>query len=70
MKHEKELKGRELADRRRRLRNLLRDEKDDLEAELRGLSGDNYARLQDMRDRSEDLKTSRETHRKQVLTPG
>ena len=68
MRHDKEMKGRELMERRRRLRNLLKEEKDQLEAELRGLSGDNYARLQDMKEKSDDLKTSRETHRKQVLT--
>lgn len=65
-KHDKEMKARELQDRRKRLSQLLREEKNQLEAELRGLSGDNYVRLQAMKDKSEGLKTSRETSRKQI----
>nr|XP_054748980.1 trichoplein keratin filament-binding protein-like [Lytechinus pictus] len=65
-KHDKEVKARELKERRRRLRHLLDGERDELEAELRGLSGDNYVRLREMKERSDDLKTSRETSRKQI----
>ena len=37
-----------------------------LQAELSGLSGDNYARLAEMRERSEGLRSAREEKRQQA----
>eukprot|EP00057_Strongylocentrotus_purpuratus_P024674 XP_011679148.1 PREDICTED: trichoplein keratin filament-binding protein [Strongylocentrotus purpuratus] len=65
-KHDKEIRARELKERRRRLQHMLSEERSQLEAELRGLSGDNYVRLQEMKSRSDDLKTGRESSRKQI----
>ncbi|XP_072163647.1 trichoplein keratin filament-binding protein-like [Diadema setosum] len=65
-KFEREMKAKELQGRRQRLRRMLTEERNAYEAELRGLSGDNYQRLSEMKERSEGLKTSRETHRKQI----
>ncbi|XP_071946544.1 trichoplein keratin filament-binding protein-like isoform X2 [Antedon mediterranea] len=62
----KEERAAKLQSRRERLKLLLRNEKDDYEAELRGLSKGNYMRLNDMKDRADDLKTRRETQRKQI----
>ena len=63
---EKERKAKKLQQRKDKLRKLLQDERDMYEAEIKGLSFDNFSRLQSMKERSDELKTGRETARKQV----
>ncbi|XP_002734122.1 trichoplein keratin filament-binding protein-like [Saccoglossus kowalevskii] len=65
-KHESETKKIRLTERRRKLQQLIQSERDQYEAELKGLSSDNYRRLDSMRERSEELKTQKETARKQI----
>ena len=48
------------------MKKLLQDERDMYEAEIKGLSFDNFSRLEAMKERSDELKTGRETARKQV----
>lgn len=45
---------------------MLRDERDQYEAELRGLSKGNHLRMEDMRDRAENLRSAREEKRKNL----
>uniref|UniRef100_H2YXB5 Trichoplein keratin filament-binding protein n=1 Tax=Ciona savignyi TaxID=51511 RepID=H2YXB5_CIOSA len=54
--------------RREKLRELLQKERNAQEAELRGLSVGNYSRLQDMQERTEELKSAREEKRKELAT--
>ncbi|XP_033102146.1 trichoplein keratin filament-binding protein-like [Anneissia japonica] len=61
-----EEKAQKLQARRERLKILLQDEKDELEAELRGLSTGNYMRLSDMKDRTNEIKSKRERERQQI----
>lgn len=63
---EKDLKAMRLERRRSQLKRLLKKETDMYEAELKGLSRSNFDRLEEMRDRSDEMKTARETDRKEV----
>ena len=59
-----------LKKRQEQLKQLLAEEKDKHEAEIRGLSLGNYSRIEYMKERSDVLKTSRETKRKEVFIEG
>ncbi|PIK50635.1 putative trichoplein keratin filament-binding protein-like isoform X2 [Apostichopus japonicus] len=63
---EKDLKAMRLERRRSQLKRLLKKETDMYEAELKGLSRSNFDRLEEMRDRSDEMKTARETDRKEI----
>ncbi|PIK46686.1 putative trichoplein keratin filament-binding protein-like isoform X2 [Apostichopus japonicus] len=63
---EKDLKAMRLERRRSQLKRLLKKETDMYEAELKGLSRSNFDRLEEMRDRSEEMKSARETDRKEI----
>ena len=63
---EREIKGLKLQARKNKLKQLLDTERDSYEAELKGLSPGNYQRLKGMRDRTDDLKTRKESARKEV----
>lgn len=63
---EKDLKVMQLQRRRSQLQRLLSKETAMYEAELKGLSKTNYDRLDEMRDKSEEIKSARETQRKQI----
>ena len=65
-RNQKDRKAMQLKRRQDKLRQLLQEETTKYEAELRGLSVGNYNRLESMRERGEELKTSRESARKQV----
>ena len=58
---EREIKGLKLQARKNKLKQLLDTERDSYEAELKGLSPGNYQRLKGMRDRTDDLKTRKES---------
>ncbi|XP_035691472.1 trichoplein keratin filament-binding protein-like [Branchiostoma floridae] len=63
---EKEAKSARLKERRERLSELLKEERDTYEAELRGMSLDNYRRMESMKERADHLKEKKETERKQI----
>ncbi|XP_071790401.1 trichoplein keratin filament-binding protein-like [Asterias amurensis] len=63
---EREIKGLKLQARKNKLKQLLDAERDSYEAELKGLSPGNYQRLKGMRDRTDDLKTRKESARKEI----
>ncbi|XP_071849373.1 trichoplein keratin filament-binding protein-like [Apostichopus japonicus] len=63
---EKDLKAMRLERRRSQLKRLLKKETDMYEAELKGLSRSNFDRLEEMRDRSDEMKSARETDRKEI----
>ncbi|XP_078491651.1 trichoplein keratin filament-binding protein-like [Ciona intestinalis] len=52
--------------RREKLKTLLDKERNEYEAELRGLSIGNYSRLQDIKNKTENLKSAREEKRQQL----
>ncbi|XP_013379463.1 trichoplein keratin filament-binding protein [Lingula anatina] len=64
--HNREIKAMNLKRRRLKLTDMLQKERDVLEAELRGYSADNYDRISDMKERSENLRSAREEKRKQL----
>ena len=61
---EADKKEKNLKRRRHELAEMLRKERDQYEAELKGISPDNYSRLEEMKDRSETLRSAREEKRK------
>ena len=63
---EREMKMLNLQRRRLKLGELLRAERDQQQAELKGLSSQNYVRLEEMKDRSETLRSAREEKRKHL----
>ena len=63
---EREMKMLTLQRRKLKLGELLRKERDQYQAELKGLSSQNYVRLEDMKERSETLRSAREEKRKQL----
>ncbi|CAK8692167.1 unnamed protein product [Clavelina lepadiformis] len=63
---EKNRKATALHKRRMKLQKLLCEENLRYEAELQRLSAGNYSRLQEMQERSENLKSAREEKRKQL----
>ncbi|KAL8604635.1 hypothetical protein ACOMHN_013415 [Nucella lapillus] len=63
---ERDLKAMNLKKRQDKLRSLLMDESRQYEAELKGMSRNNYERIEEMKDRAEGLKSAREEKRKQV----
>lgn len=63
---EKDEKGERLKRRRLKLGQMLREERNSWEAELKGFSRDNYSRLEDMKDRADTLRSAREEKRKQL----
>lgn len=62
-----EEKTRSLEERRERLRNMLRQENVQLEAELRASARDRSATLREQQDRAEELRSAREERRKKVI---
>lgn len=62
--NEKNLKAINLQRRRLLLANMLKKERREYEAELKGFSKANYSRLEDMRDRADVLRSAREEKRK------
>ncbi|XP_038054854.1 trichoplein keratin filament-binding protein-like [Patiria miniata] len=63
---EGELLALRLSSRRHKLKQLLDEERERYAAELKGLSPGNYERLKEMKERTDDLKTKKETSRKQI----
>ncbi|KAL4223980.1 hypothetical protein ACF0H5_017439 [Mactra antiquata] len=61
-----EEKKKNLQRRRLKLSQMLKEERDQYEAELKGFSRDNYSRLDDMKDRADTLRSAREEKRKNV----
>lgn len=61
-----EEKKKNLQRRRLKLSQMLQQERDQWEAELKGYSKDNYTRLDEMKERAETLKSAREEKRKHV----
>ncbi|XP_077995697.1 trichoplein keratin filament-binding protein-like [Glandiceps talaboti] len=64
--HDRETKKNQLTSRRMKLQEMLRKERILYEAELKGLSAVNYERLESMKERSDELKSQKETARKQI----
>nr|XP_039261787.1 trichoplein keratin filament-binding protein-like [Styela clava] len=63
---EKNKKIENLHKRRQKLAKFLQDERDQLEAELRGLSVGNYSRIREMKEKAEGLKSAREEKNRQI----
>ncbi|WAR02632.1 TCHP-like protein [Mya arenaria] len=61
-----EQKKRKLEKRRIKLAQMLKEERDQYEAELKGYSKDNYTRIDEMKDRVDTLRSAREEKRKNV----
>lgn len=61
-----EEKKKSLERRRLKLGKMLKEEKDQWEAELKGYSKDNYTRLDEMKERADTLRSAREEKRKHV----
>ncbi|XP_064620482.1 trichoplein keratin filament-binding protein-like [Lineus longissimus] len=60
---EREIRALQLQRRRTKLAEMLQKERDQLEAEMHGVSKHNYIRLKDMKERTEELKSAREEKR-------
>ncbi|KAF6025751.1 TCHP [Bugula neritina] len=65
--YEKDTKSLNMARRRSKLAALYQSERNQYEAELKGFSLDNLDRLNQMKERSESLRSAREEERKQVV---
>ncbi|XP_063396528.1 trichoplein keratin filament-binding protein-like [Mytilus trossulus] len=63
---DKDEKTERLKKRRLKLGQMLREERNSWEAELKGFSRDNYSRLEDMKERTDTLRSAREEKRKQL----
>ncbi|XP_053375365.1 trichoplein keratin filament-binding protein-like [Mercenaria mercenaria] len=61
-----EEKKKNLQRRRMKLAQMLKEERDQYEAELKGYSRDNYSRLGEMKERAETLRSAREEKRKNI----
>ncbi|KAH3887553.1 trichoplein keratin filament-binding protein-like [Dreissena polymorpha] len=63
---DEEEKKQQLIRRRLKLAQMLKEERNEFEAELKGFSKDNFARLDDMKERATSLRSAREETRKHV----
>jgi trichoplein keratin filament-binding protein len=59
----REIKALQLKRRRVKLADMLQNERDQLEAELHGVSKNNYLRMKDMKERTDEIRSAREEKR-------